>query len=264
MDFINGKYYHSDLNVAPASFNRMMSIAFSGLSPQQAFIYMDDLIVIGFSENQHINNLRRVFEICREHNLKLNPEKCEFFRSEVTFLGHLCTSEGLRTDPKKIVAVQKYPRPTNKDEVKRFVAFANYYRRFISNFSTITYPLTRLLQKRVNFIWSDKCEEAFRNLRDKLINTPILAYPDFSKEFRVTVDASQLGCGAVLSQIHEGCDKPISFISKTFKKGELNKAIIEKGLLGIHFALKIFRPYLFGQKFVVYSDHKPLIYLYAL
>lgn len=99
-------------------------------------------------------------------------------------------------------------------------------------------------------------------LKEKLTSTPILAYPDFSKQFKVTVDACQLGCGAVISQDFDGCDKPIAFISRTFKKGELNKAIIEKELLAIHFALKTFRHYLYGQKFVVYSDHKPLIYLF--
>lgn len=143
------------LNVAPASFTRMMTIAFSGLTPQKAFIYMDDLIVIGLSENQHLENLKSVFEMCRKHNLKLNPEKCEFFKSEVTFLGHNCTSEGLKPDPKKIAAVKEYPQPTTKDEVKRFVAFANYYRRFIENC-----PLTRLLRKRVPFIWSTNCENS--------------------------------------------------------------------------------------------------------
>lgn len=252
------------LSVAPASFTRMMTIAFSGLTHQQAFIYMDDLIVIGISENQHLNNLKSVFEMCRKNNLKLNPEKCEFFKSEVTFLGHNCTSEGLKPDSKKLAAVREYPRSTNKDEVRRFVAFANYYRRFIRNFSTITCVLTRLLRKRIKFEWSISCENAFRKIQTKLMSTPILSYPDFTKEFKVTVDASQLGCGAVISQDHNGEDKPIAFISRTFKKGEKNKAIIEKELLAIHFPLKTFRHYLYGQKFVVYSDHMPLIYLFKM
>lgn len=262
--FFQWKVLPFGINVAPASFCRMMTIAFSRLSPLQAFIYMDDLIVIGFTENQHLNNLRKVLQSCREHNLKLNPDKCHFFKQEVTFLGHNCTSDGLKPDPKKIATVDKYPRPQNKDDVRRFVAFANYYRRFIENFSTITHPLTKLLQKRVDFKWSQQCEDAFNTIKTKLMTTPILSYPDFSKTFNVTVDASQLGCGAVISQEIEGIDRPIQFISRTFKKGETNKAIIEKELLAIHFALKTFRPYLYGQQFVVYSDHKPLIYLFKL
>lgn len=142
--FYQWKVLPFGINVAPASFSRMMTIAFSGLAPQQAFIYMDDLIVIGISENQHLNNLKKVFEMCRKYRLKLNPDKCEFYKSEVTFLGHLCTSDGLKPNPNKIKAIIDFPTPTNKEEVTRFHAMANYYRRFIQNFSTISYPLTRL------------------------------------------------------------------------------------------------------------------------
>lgn len=262
--FFQWKVLPFGLNIAPSSFSRMMTIAFSGLSPQQSFIYMDDLIVIGSTENQHLHNLENVFEMCRQHNLKLNPEKCDFFKNEVTFLGHNCTSDGLKPDSKKLDTIHAYPRPENKDDVRRFVAFANYYRRFIKNFSIITYPLTSLLKKRVDFVWSENCEKSFQEIKTKLISTPILSYPDFTKQFKVTVDASHLGCGAVISQDQDGSDKPISFISRTFKNGEKNKAIIEKELIAIHFALQTFRPYLYGQKFIVYSDHKPLVYLFKL
>lgn len=126
------------LNIAPASFMRMMTLAFSGLTPDKCFIYMDDVIVIGLNENNHIDNLRKIFETCRKFNLKLNPLKCEFFRTEVYFLGHKCTANGLLPDPRKMHVVEKYPIPKNKDEAKRFVAFTNYYRRFIENFAGIT------------------------------------------------------------------------------------------------------------------------------
>lgn len=252
------------INVAPSSFSRMMAIAFASLKVEEAFSYMDDLIVIGLSERNHINNLKKVFETCRRVNLKLNPEKCDFFKHEVLFLGHLCTSEGLLPDPAKLAAVRDYPRPKNQDETKRFVAFANFYRRFINNFSNIAVPLNKMTQKRIKFKWSEECESAFKSLKKMLISPPILVYPDYEKEFSVTVDASQWACGAVLSQKHGDADKPVSFISRTFKKGELNKHITEKELLAIHFALKTFKPYLWGKFFVVFSDHKPLIYLYAL
>lgn len=252
------------INVAPASFSRMMAIAFANLKVEEAFSYMDDLIVIGLSERNHLNNLRKVFETCRRVNLKLNPEKCNFFKHEVLFLGHLCTAEGLLPDPAKLAAVREYPRPKNQDETKRFVAFANFYRRFIENFSNIAVPLNKMTQKRIKFKWDQECENAFQTLKNKLITPPVLAYPDYDKQFSVTVDASQHACGAVLSQKHGTEDKPISFISRTFKKGELNKHITEKELLAIHFALKTFKPYLWGKFFIVFSDHKPLIYLYAL
>lgn len=262
--FFQWKVLPFGLSVAPSSFSRMMTIAFAGLSPDQAFIYMDDLIVIGMSEKHHLKNLKIVFDTCRKCNLKLNPDKCEFLRPEVSFLGHKCTAEGLLPDPKKIAAVKNYPRPKDKAEIKRFVAFANYYRRFIRDFSGIVQPLTKLTSKRVEFCWTNAQEEAFQKIKQYLITPPILRYPDFSREFTVTVDASQYACGGVLSQNFDGEDLPITYISRTFKKGELNKPVIEKELLAIHYAVTTLRPYLYGRPFTVRSDHKPLIFLYNL
>lgn len=262
--FYQWKVLPFGLSIAPSSFSRMMSLAFAGLKPEQAFIYMDDLIVIGFSEKNHIQNLESVFKICEKYNLKLNPEKCDFFKPEVTFLGHTCTDRGLLPDKRKIEAVERYPIPHDKEATKRFVAFANYYRRFIPNFAAITQPLNKLTRKRVEFNWTSECENSFNTLKKILLSPQILQFPDFTKPFTVTVDASNFACGAVLSQSFDGEDLPICYISKSFKKGELNKPIIEKELLAIHFAITTFRPYLYGRTFTVKSDHKPLIFLYNL
>lgn len=252
------------LNIAPNAFCRMMQIAFSGLGPERCFIYMDDIIVIGRSEDEHLQNLRSVFKICREKNLKLNPEKVDFFRHEVTFLGHKCTQDGILPDKNKIESVKKYPVPKNAEETKRFTAFVNYYRRFIKNLSTLVKPLNKLTGTKTPFIWSDECQKAFETVKEMVVNPPILQYPDYNKEFVITVDASLTGCGAVLSQDKNGHDLPIHFASRAFEKGELNKDIVEKELLAIHFAITIFEPYIFGKHFTVRSDHKPLISLYKL
>lgn len=193
--------------------------------------------------------------------MKLNPEKCDFFNHQVTFLGHTCSENGLLPDKSKIKAVEKYPVPNDKEATKRFVAFANYYRRFIPNFAAITQPLNALTKKRVEFKWTQECENSFNLLKKILLSPEILQYPDFTRSFTVTVDASNFACGAVLSQDFDGRDLPICYISKSFKKGELNKPIIEKELLAIHFAVTTLRPYLYGRTFTVKSDHKPLIYL---
>lgn len=252
------------LCIAPSSFSRMMSIAFSGLSPDHAFIYMDDIIVIGDTESTHLKNLKAVFENCDKFNLKINPEKCDFFKSEVTFLGHTCTANGILPNKNKIDAIERYPRPHDKESTKRFVAFANYYNRFIPNFAKLSQPLNKITRKRYTFEWTNDCEESFQKLKKLLISPQILQYPDFSKPFILTVDASNYACGAVLSQITNGHDLPVCFISKTFTKGEINKPIIEKELLAIHYSIKKLRPYLYGRSFTVRSDHKPLIYLYNL
>lgn len=251
------------LNVCPNSFTRMMTIAFSGIPPDQAFLYIDDIIVIGKSEKHHLTNLKSVFEVLRKYKLKIHPHKCKFFKSEVTFLGHLCTSEGIRPDPEKSKSVKLYPIPTDKDGTRRFVAFANYYRRFIENFSLIAKPLNNLSKKKSTFEWTSECQRSFLMLKDRLLNPPILAYPDFDRQFIVTVDASNKGCGAVLSQIFDGQDLPISFASKTWSDADAKKSTPIQECLGIHFALTQFRPYVYGTSFLVRTDHKSLIYLFT-
>lgn len=252
------------LNIAPNSFCRMMALAFSGVTPQRAFMYMDDIIVIGSSERNHLQNLGKIFDICERYNLKLNPNKCSFFRAEVNFLGHKCTPDGVFPDNAKIQAIQNFPKPHDKDSVKRFAALTNYYRKFIQNYSLIVQPLNKLTRKRVPFEWSRECEGAFQELKSKLTKQPILKYPDFAKPFCVTVDASKSACGAVLSQNFDGEDLPISYISRSFQRAELNKSTIMKELLAIHYAVTYLRPYLYGRKFRVRSDHKPLVFLYNL
>lgn len=253
------------LNVAPNSFARMMKIAFNGLDASTAFLYLDDIIVIGTSKEHHLQNLERVFKICREKCLKLNPSKCHFMKSEVTFLGHKCTSQGILPDSSKFQSIKDYPVPTDKDSAKRFVLMANYWRKFIPNFSTIAAPLNHLDKKFVHFKWTPECQTSFELLKQSLIKPPILSYPDLTKSFIITVDASKQGVGAILSQLSdEGIDRPIAFASRAFTKGERNKATIEQELLAIHFGIKKFRPFIFGTKFLIRSDHKPLQYLFSL
>jgi hypothetical protein len=252
------------LKISPNSFARMMSIAFSGLAPDKAFVYIDDLIILGKSTKSHLENLEAVFKTCEKYNLKLNPKKCIFFKQEVTYLGHKCTSEGIKIDDSKYSVILDFPIPKNADEVKRFVAFCNYYRKFIKNFAEITRPLNALTRKNTQFSWNSECQQAFENLKKNLINPPILQYPDFNKPFILTCDASKYSCGAVLSQMHGKDDLPVALTSRNFTKGESNKPAIEQELLAIFFGIKYFKPYLAGRKFLVRSDHKPLSYVFAL
>jgi hypothetical protein len=252
------------LRVAPNSFQRMMSLAFASLPPQSAFLYMDDLIIIGKNENHHLQNIQAVFDNCKKYNIKLNPKKCSFFKSEVAFLGHLCTAEGIKIDPEKTKYIDSYPIPKNADEVKRFVAFANFYRKFIAGFASLTHPLNKLTRKKVPFDWTPLCQRTFEELKNKLKNPPILQYPDFTKPFIIHTDASKIGCGASLSQQYGTDELPVSYFSKNFSKGESNKTTIEQELLAIYFAIKHFRPYIYGTRFIVRSDHRPLVHLFSL
>lgn len=248
------------LNVAPNSFSRMMNIAFSGLNASQCFVYIDDIIVVGRSENHHLKNLKLIFDTCRHFNLKLNPEKCTFFKTEVTFLGHVCSEYGILPDPSKFETIKTYPKPHDGDATRRFVAMANYYRKFIKNFAIISKPLNALTKKNAQFIWSKECDDSFKTIKKLLIHPQVLAYPDFSAMFTVTVDASKSGTGAVLSQNN----KPIAFASKCFNLAEQKKPTIEQELIAIHWAIKHFKSYLYGYFFTVQTDHKPLVYLFNL
>lgn len=252
------------LKVAPNSFQRMMSLAFAGLTPEKAFIYMDDLVIFGATKDQMLKNIRRVFDVCRDKCLKLNPEKCVFFKHEVIYLGHRCTENGILPDDSKYERIRNYPKPTDAESVRRFVQFINYFRRFIRNFNDHSYHLTRLTRKNIPFIWTNDCQKAFDYFKNCLLKPQILKYPDFDNEFCITTDASKIACRAVLSQEYNGMQMPIAYASRTFTKGEQNKSVIEQELLAIHWALNHFKNYIYGRKFLVRSDHKPLVYLFAM
>lgn len=250
------------LKISSNSFQRMLTIALSGLDAE-AFLYVDDIIIFGCSLKHHNENLIKVFQRLRKFNLKLNAGKCSFLKPEVVYLGHLITDKGIKTDPAKYNVIKNYPVPTNVDEVRRFVAFCNYYRRFIPKFADIAKNLNLLLKKNKPFQWNKECQESFETLKGKLMSPPILQYPDFNKPFILTTDASNYALGAVLSQGEIGSDLPISYASKSLSKHDINKPTIEKELLAIHWGINFFRPYLYGRKFIVVTDHRPLISLFT-
>lgn len=250
------------LKNAPSTFQRMMNLVLSGLQGLHCYIYLDDCIVYSHDLETHIQKLEAVFSKLREANLKLQPDKCEFLRREVAYLGHVITDNGVSPNPDKVKAISQFPTLKTPKDVKSFLGLTGYYRRFIENFSHITKPLTSLLKKDVSFHWSHEQEQAFNTLKQKLISAPLLQYPDFSQPFIVTTDSSNYAVGAVLSQGEIGKDKPISYASRTLNKQEGNYSTTEKELLAILFAVNTFRPYLYGYKFKIVTDHRPLTWLF--
>lgn len=193
--------------------------------------------------------------------LVLQPDKCQFLCKEIGYLGHIITREGVKPDPKKVEAVRCFPRPKCRKNVKQFLGLAGYYRRFIPNLASSAKPLTSLLKKNVPFTWTEAAERAFETLKNVLCTQPLLQYPDFSKPFIITTDASDLAVGAILSQGEIGKDLPIAYASRTLSRAELNYNTTEKELLAIIFAVKHFRPYIYGQKFSLITDHRSLVWL---
>ena len=162
------------LKTSPHAFSRLMTIATSGLNYENCFVCLVDLIAFGRNLEDHNKNLMHVLSRFRQVNLKLNPTKCEFLKKEILYLGHIISAEGILPDPGKIEVLKQYPIPKTTDETKRFVAFANYYRKYIPNFAEIVLPLNKLSRKDVTFNWSDKCQKAFETLKTSLINPPVL------------------------------------------------------------------------------------------
>lgn len=252
------------LKNAPSTFQRVMDNILRGLNNEICLVYLDDIIIFSTSLQEHICRLKSVFDRLRKANFKIQLDKSNFLQKEVAYLGHVITPQGVRPNPDKISAIQKFPIPTTQKEIKSFLGLLGYYRRFIKDFAKITKPLTACLKKNAKIIHNQNFVESFNNCKQILCNDPILQYPDFEKEFILTTDASNVAIGAILSQGTIGSDKPVAYASRTLNETEQRYSTIEKELLAIVWACKYFRPYIFGRRFVVVSDHRPLSYLFNL
>lgn len=250
------------LKNAPSTFQKLMNNCLSGLQGTRCFVYLDDIVLYSHDLSSHINNLKAVFERLRQFNLKLQPDKCEFLRKEVAYLGHIISEDGVRPNPEKTKAVENFPTPKSPKDIKSFLGLVSYYRRFIPDFAKLAKPLTSLLKKDVLFNWQNEQQLAFESLKNKLVSAPILAYPDFTQPFLLTCDASNYAISAILSQGIIGQDRPIAYASRTLNKAECNYSVTEKECLAIVFGTKVFRPYLYGHQFKILTDHKPLQWLF--
>ena len=207
------------LTNSPAVFQRLMQGVVSPLNadtgPDFVSVYLDDILVFSPTLEQHLSHLRAVILRLEEVRLKLKPTKCKFAKQELEYLGHIVSRDGLKTNPKLVAAVWEFPAPQTVHDVRRFLGLASYYRRLIARFSRIARPLHQLTGKGAEFVWSSECGRAFMELKEKLTSAPVLAYPDFDKDFSLETDASVLGVGAVLSQHQE--DRrlhPIAYASR--------------------------------------------------
>lgn len=252
------------LKNSPSTFQRVMDNVLRGLQNNICLVYLDDIIVFSTSLQEHMENLERVFQRLRESNFKIQMDKSEFLKLETAYLGHIISRDGIKPNPDKISAIKKYPIPKTPKEIKQFLGLLGYYRKFIPDFARITKPMTQCLKKGKKITFDAEYTNCFEKCKLLLTNDPILQYPDFSKEFNLTTDASNVAIGAVLSQGPIGSDKPVCYASRTLNESEINYSTIEKELLAIVWATKYFRPYLFGRKFKILTDHKPLQWMMNL
>jgi transposase InsO family protein len=252
------------LNNAPATYQRCIDVVLMGLKGIDCLVYLDDIICFSATMEEHAEKLQHIFERLEKANFKIQPEKCVFATDTVEYLGHICTPDGIRPDPKKVKAVNEYPVPKTVKEIRSFLGLVGYYRRHIKDFAEMAKPLTILTKKEVPFVWTDEQQKAFVCLRQKLSTEPLLIYPDFSQPFIVACDASTKAVGAVLSQMRDGAERPVAYCSRQLNNAESKYSTTELELLAFLFATKQFRVYLFGHTFKVYTDHRALKWLLNL
>ncbi|KAK3745260.1 hypothetical protein QZH41_010890 [Actinostola sp. cb2023] len=220
---------------APATFERFIEKVLAGLPWEVCLAYLDDIIVHADTSEAEIQS--------------------------VYFLGHVVSADGISTDPDKNRAVIDWPVPSRASEMRSFLGLCSYYRRFIKGFADIARPLHRLTEKGREFVWTSECDIAFNQLKTTLSTAPVLAYPTSKDPFILDTDASNIGLGAVLSQVQDGEEKVIAYYSKSLSKAERNYCVARKELLAIVNAVKRFHHYLYGRPFLVRTDHGALRWL---
>ena len=247
---------------APAIFQRTMESLLQGLPMVCA--YIDDILVSGKTPEEHLHNLNEVLQRLKLAGLHLKKEKCSFCLPEVDYLGHTISAKGLRPSSSKIRAITGVSQPTNVTQLKAFLGLVNYYAKFLPDLATKLAPLYQLLQRDKNWEWSDQQEQSFQEVKQLLSSPNLLVHFDDQKPIILACDASPFGIGAVLSHILEdGTEHPVAYASRSLSPAERRYSHLDKEALAIVFGVGKFHRYIFGRRFLLYSDHKPLIHIFG-
>ncbi|GBM35753.1 Retrovirus-related Pol polyprotein from transposon 17.6 [Araneus ventricosus] len=252
------------LRNAPATFQRLIDRFRAGLKNVFALSYLDDIIILSETFDQHINDLQIVFERLSLFKLHANREKYHFACDRVKYLGHWITANGIEVDQEKVSAIQKIPVPTNVKEAQSFLQTCSWFRRYVPNFANIARPLSNLTKKNVQWFWGPEQQDAFETLRKSLITPPVLKQPNGSKPFRIRTDASSYALGAVLTQGEGPEEHVIEYASRLLIPAERNYSTTKREALAVVWALEKFRGYVESQEIIIASDHQPLKWLMSI
>ena len=252
------------LTEAPAYFQRLINKVIKGLP--FAFGYLDDVLIHSPDIESHLQHIKILFQRLREADLKLKDSKCKYFKTHVQYLGHLVSGKGIKPLPTKLESVKKMPATTTPKEIKQFLGLVGYYRKFIPRFADIASPMTNLTKQDVSFEWTLQCQASFEMLKDALITSPILKYPNPKKTYTLFTDASKYAWACVLTQEHDyekdgkafKINHPITFASDLFKGNQLNWAALIKEAFTIYSFIKKLSYYLEDAEIILRSDHLPL------
>ena len=247
---------------APSIFQRTMEGILRGIP--NVCVYIDDILITGESEQEHLKTLDKVLTRLGEAGLKLKRQKCFFMQSSVEYLGHTISAEGLRPTQEKVRAVTEAPNPRSVSQLRSFLGLVNYYQKFLPNLSSTLAPLHRLLRKNSTWTWGPEQQKAFKEAKSQLTSSCLLVHFDPDRELILACDASPYGVGAVLShRMDDGSEKPIAFASRSLAPAEKRYAQLDKEGLAIVFGVRKFHQYLLGRHFTILSDHKPLEHLFS-
>ncbi|XP_060085398.1 uncharacterized protein K02A2.6-like [Ylistrum balloti] len=247
---------------APAIWQRAMDQLLQDIPYTNCIL--DDMIITGRNDSEHLQNLNTVLERLSKHGLRANLEKCQFFQDKINYCGHEIDEKGLHKSADKVKAVVDAPRPENVSQVRSFLGLVNYYHRFIPNLATIIAPLNNLLGNDADgWKWSEQCEEAFTKVKELIVLDEVLCHYDPDLPVRLASDASPYGLGCVLSHVFKnGSERPIAFASRSLSKSERAYSQIDKEALGIFWSVQKFHTYLYGRHFTLITDHKPLVRIF--
>jgi transposase InsO family protein len=245
------------LTGAPGTFQGAMNTTLKPLLRRCVLVFFDDILIYSKTFEEHLDHLAQVLSLLAKDQWYVKLSKCKFAQRTIAYLGHVISEAGVSTDLSKVEAVNNWPKPTNVKQLRSFLGLAGYYRKFVHHFAVIAKPLTTLLKKGVLFVWTQDHDLAFTALKQALTSAPVLALPDFAKQFCIETDASKCGVGAVLLQ--EG--HPLAFISKPLGVKTQGLSTYEKEYLAILLAVEHWRPYLLHGEFLIYTDQKSLIHL---
>ena len=251
------------ITTAPAIWQNTIEQVLQGLAGVQ--VYLDDILVTGHSEQEHLENLERVLTRLEGYGLKLKNSKCEFMRTSVEYLGHVIDKEGVHKATSKVDQILDMPIPRDVTSLRSFLGMLNYYRRFIPNLAAAITPLTALLEKsHKSFQWSSEADKAFRKAKQLLQDSGFLVHFDPELPVTIATDASPTGIGAVLSHIMpNGEERPVQFASRSLTKAERGYPQIEREALAIVYAMKKFHMFIYGRRFILITDNKPLTAIFG-
>ncbi|RVE46453.1 hypothetical protein evm_008920 [Chilo suppressalis] len=249
------------LSSSPGIFQRIMASILSDIPHVEVFL--DDVILGTPTKELHLQVLGRVFERLRQYGMKLKKNKCVFMVDEVKYLGFIISKDGIKTDPDKTRAIAKMPRPKDVPELRSFLGLVNFYAKFVKNISSLLAPLYELLKKKVKWNWSPSCENAYKEIKSILISAQVLAHYDPKKPLFLTCDASARGIGGTLTQPGAGGERPVVFVSRALTDAEKHYSQIDREALAIVFCFRKLHQYLYGRRFTLRTDHKPLVSIFG-